>query len=63
MSPEKPETARTIAMAVLNQFDPERNYASPILNKILHKTSEKQRATDLVFGTIRNRSSIDFLIA
>jgi len=63
MPPEKPETARTIAMAVLNQFNPERDYASPILNKILHKTSERQRATDLVFGTVRNRPAIDIIIA
>ena len=74
---QKPTSARTIAMAVLNQFDPEHNtvrhppsgvpwtadYASPILNKMLHKTDEKQRATDLVFGTIRNRTAIDMLIA
>lgn len=50
-------------MAVLNQFEPERNYAGPILNKLLHKTSQKQRATDLVFGTIRNRAAIDMVIA
>jgi len=55
--------ARTIAVEVLNRFDPKRNYASPILNELLHKTEQKQRATDLVFGTIRNRSAIDTVIA
>ncbi len=55
--------ARNIATAVLNQFDPERNYASPILNKLLQQTNEKQRATDLVFGTIRNANAIDMVIA
>ena len=54
--------ARNIATAVLSQFDPERNYASPILNKLLRQTHEKQRATDLVFGTIRNANAIDTVI-
>ncbi len=57
--------ARTIATTVLNKFDadPKQDYAGPILNKLLRQTSEKQRATDLVFGTIRNRSAIDMVIA
>jgi len=62
---EKPTTgtsARAVAIAVLNQFEPKRNYAGPILDKLLHKTSQKQRATDLVFGTIRNRAALDMLI-
>ena len=50
-------------MAALNQSDPKRNYASAILDKLLQETREKQRATDLVFGTIRNRSAIDMVIA
>jgi 16S rRNA (cytosine967-C5)-methyltransferase len=57
------QTARTIAIEVLNQFDPKRNYAGPILDKLLDKTNERQRATDLVFGTIRNRLAIDAVIA
>ncbi len=56
-------TARTIAIDVLNKFDPERNYAGPILDKLLHKTDQRQRATDLVFGTVRNRLAIDTVIA
>jgi len=63
MASQELKPARTVAMAALNQFDPERNYAGPILNKLLHQTSQKQRATDLVFGTIRNRAAIDMLIA
>jgi len=50
-------------MAVLNQFDPKHNFASPILTKLLDETSEKQRATDLVYGTIRNQNAIDTVIA
>ena len=59
---KKTISARAIAAEVLNQFDPEHNYASVILNKLLHQTNEKQRATDLVFGTIRNRNVIDTVI-
>ncbi|MFH1883111.1 MAG: transcription antitermination factor NusB [Planctomycetota bacterium] len=55
--------ARSIAIEVLNQCDPKSNYAGPILNKLLHETDQKQRATDLVLGTIRNRSAIDTVIA
>lgn len=57
------QTARTIAIEVLSRFDPKRNYAGPILDELLHKTDQRQRATDLVFGTIRNRFAIDMVIA
>lgn len=57
------KSARNIAITVLNRFDPKRKYARPILDNLLQQTSEKQRATDLVFGTIRNRAAIDMVIA
>jgi len=63
MAGQKPKSARTIAIDVLNQCDPKRNYASPILNKLLSETGQKQRATDLVLGTIRNSRAIDTVIA
>jgi len=63
MADLKPKSARTIAIEVLNRCNPERNYASPILNKLLGETDQKQRATDLALGTIRNRSAIDTVIA
>ena len=63
MTSHSSKTAREIATAVLNQFDPKHDYAGTILNKLLQQTSEKQRATDLVFGTIRNRTAIDKVIA
>jgi 16S rRNA (cytosine967-C5)-methyltransferase len=62
MNSQRPPTARAIATAVFNRFNPMRNYAAPILNKLLPQTIEKQRATDLVFGTIRNRLAIDLVI-
>ncbi len=63
MTGRSSKTAREIATAALNQFDPKHNYAGPILNKLLDKTKERQRATDLVFGTIRNQTAIDMVIA
>lgn len=66
MPKKTPKTARAIATVVLNKLNLKHNYAAPILNKLLQntqKSSEKQKATDLVFGTIRNRFAIDFLIA
>ena len=62
MAGQKPKSARAIAIKVLNQCDPKRNYIGPILNKLLNETSQKQRATDLVLGTIRNRRAIDTVI-
>jgi len=56
-------TGRAIAADVLNQFNPKHDYVSALLDKLLHKTQERQRATDLVFGTIRNRTAIDAVIA
>lgn len=55
--------ARAVAVTTLNRFDPKRNYAGPILAELLPQTQERQRVTDLVFGTIRNRFAIDRVIA
>jgi len=63
MAGQKPESARTIAIETLNRCDPRKDYAGPILDELLGKTNERQRATDLVFGTIRNRRAIDTVIA
>ncbi len=63
MAGQKPKSARTIAIEALNHCNPKHNYVGPILNKLLSQTDQKQRATDLVLGTIRNRSAIDTVIA
>jgi 16S rRNA (cytosine967-C5)-methyltransferase len=55
-------TGRFIAAQVLGKFDPKRNFAGPILDKLLDQTQQRQRATDLVFGTIRNLFAIDNVI-
>lgn len=54
MSRQSKKTAREIAAVALNRFDPKHGYITSILNELLHQTSETQRATDLVFGAIRN---------
>jgi len=58
------KSARTIAITALNQLnaDQKQDYISPILDKLLPQTNEKQRATDLVLGSTRNRSAIDMVI-
>ena len=62
MAPRKPKSARSLAIDVLIRTDPKRNYAAEILNSMLDQTDQRQRATDLVFGTIRNRKAIDAVI-
>ena len=62
MATEGNKSAREIATQVLQQSDPCRDYVGPILDKFLAQTTQTQRATDLVFGTIRNRAAIDTVI-
>lgn len=63
MAGRKLKSARAIAVEVLNRCDPTENYAGPFLDAIQHETDQRQRATDLVFGTLRNRRAIDRIIA
>ncbi|MHC4424979.1 MAG: transcription antitermination factor NusB [Planctomycetota bacterium] len=62
MAGRRLKPARTVAIEVLDRCDPKKNYAGPILDGLLPKTDQRQRATDLVFGTIRNRLAIDAVI-
>jgi 16S rRNA (cytosine967-C5)-methyltransferase len=63
MSRPVSRSARSIAVEVLDRFDAKRDYAATILDRVLDRTDQKQRATDLVFGTIRNLVAIDTIIA
>jgi 16S rRNA (cytosine967-C5)-methyltransferase len=63
MADQKLKSARAIAIEVLNKCDPKINYAGAILDEVRHETDQSQRATDLVFGTLRNRRAIDTVIA
>jgi 16S rRNA (cytosine967-C5)-methyltransferase len=62
MTGESAKSARAIAAEVLQQFDPKRSYAAPLLDRLLDQTQERQRATDLVLGTVRNLRAIDAII-
>jgi 16S rRNA (cytosine967-C5)-methyltransferase len=62
MAGQESKSARTIAIAVLNRFNPKRDYASQILNQLLPQTRQRQMATDIVFGTVRNSKAIDMVV-
>ncbi len=62
MSQENLTDARFVANIVLSEVNLNRSRLSEVLNYHLSKTAERQRTTDLVFGTIRNRNGIDMLI-
>ena len=56
-------TARSVALKVLDRFNPAKHDAASLLAGQINSTEQKGQATDLVFGTIRNRSLIDFILA
>ncbi len=56
-------TARSVAAEAMTRFDPHRTYAASVLEALLPATDEKQRTTDLVYGTIRNTAAIDCVIS
>lgn len=62
MSDPTLKSARVIAAEVLQRFDLKHAHAGPILERLLKQTEERQRATDLVFGTIRNLGAIDRVV-
>jgi 16S rRNA (cytosine967-C5)-methyltransferase len=57
------QSARAVAAETLQRVDPARDYAGTILDRLLSQTDERQRATDLVYGTIRNLLALDAVIA
>jgi len=63
MSARELKSARAVGAETLQRFDPARDYAGTILDRLLAQTNERQRATDLVYGTIRNLHAIDAVIA
>jgi len=63
MADGKLKSARAVAVEVLNRCDPKKGYAGSVLDKLLDRTEQRQRATDLVFGTMRNRRAVDTVIA
>ncbi len=63
MAGQKTKTARNIAVTVLNQFDSTGDYVRPVLDKLLAGAEQKQQATDICFGCMRNRRAIDVAVA
>jgi 16S rRNA (cytosine967-C5)-methyltransferase len=63
MATQQSKSARAIAVVALNRFNPKRDYVSQILNHLLLQTTQRQKATDLVFGTVRNSKAIDMVVA
>ena len=56
------KSARAVASDVLRRFDASRDYVAPVLESLLEQTEERQRTTDLVYGTIRNLRAVDAVI-
>jgi len=55
-------TGRQAAVRVLDSADLREDYAAEIVGQFLPRTDEKQRATDIVSGVVRNRAAIDAVI-
>jgi 16S rRNA (cytosine967-C5)-methyltransferase len=55
-------SARSAAAAVLNRFEPQKSNADTLIEAFIEKTTQRQRTTDLVYGTIRNRTALDLVI-
>lgn len=62
MSSSVPLTARAVAAYVLTQADPKKGDVVETLADFLRRTKEPQRATDIVFGVLKNSYLIDNLI-
>ena len=60
-APRKP--ARVVAVEALRRFDSNDTYISSILEALLDQTDQRQRVTDLVYGTVRNLAALDAIIA
>ena len=57
-----PLTARAVAASVLTRADPKKGDVVETLADFLRRTKEPQRATDIVFGVLKNNGLIDNLI-
>ena len=55
-------SARSAAAAVLNRFEPQKSNADTLIEAFIEKTTQRQRTTDLINGTIRNRTALDLVI-
>ncbi|MFC1761929.1 RsmB/NOP family class I SAM-dependent RNA methyltransferase [Planctomycetota bacterium] len=61
-SSQSPLSARQIAVRVLFQLNPQRQFAAALLIPYMARTSERQRCTDLINGVLRWRDALDTVI-
>jgi 16S rRNA (cytosine967-C5)-methyltransferase len=62
MAAERTLTARAAAFKTLNECDLFHHDAAQILSHLLGRTDRPAQATDIVFGVIRNRGTIDHIL-
>jgi 16S rRNA (cytosine967-C5)-methyltransferase len=62
MSSRPCKSAREVAFEVLNRFDEDKHDSRQILHERIEQAQNKAHATDIVFGSIRNRPLMDVLI-
>lgn len=55
-------SARQVAVEVLTGLNIQKHDAATRLDKLMDKTNERARATDLVFGVIRNLAALDLIL-
>jgi hypothetical protein len=62
MKPPRILTARAAAWKALNQCNIFRHDTAEVLSRLLNHTDRPSQATDIVFGVIRNRGTIDHVL-
>ena len=55
-------SARKVAMTVLSQMNFKSHDCSELLSKYHNKTDQKQQATDITYGVVRNLTLIDYVL-
>ena len=63
MSSKKHINARKASLALLNRFDPQKQNVKDFLEPYLDLTDQRNLATDIIIGVIRNRELLDHLIS
>jgi hypothetical protein len=56
------KSARLVALEVLDSFKMSSANAAEILNQRITQTPHRARATDIVYGVIRNMAAVDLVI-
>ncbi|MHC5145435.1 MAG: transcription antitermination protein NusB, partial [Planctomycetota bacterium] len=62
MKPPRILTARAAAWKALNQCNIFRHDTAEVLSRLLNHADRPSQATDIVFGVIRNRGTIDHVL-